>query len=103
MPLGGLFIVIDYTQKLPGNGTPAARLPAGKSRKTGLLVTEKQPTSIAIGWSEPVPGRELHPRKSGAFHGALFQQFRKCPIPYSPMAWKDPMPRAPRFPCRPVQ
>jgi hypothetical protein len=30
--------------------------------------------SIATGWSEPVPGRDLHPLKSSAFHGALFQQ-----------------------------
>ncbi len=30
--------------------------------------------SIASGWSEPVPGRELHPLKSSAFHGALFHQ-----------------------------
>jgi hypothetical protein len=30
--------------------------------------------SIATGWSEPVPGRELHPLKSSALHGALFQQ-----------------------------
>jgi hypothetical protein len=29
--------------------------------------------SIATGWSEPVPGRELHPQKSSAFHGALSQ------------------------------
>jgi enamine deaminase RidA (YjgF/YER057c/UK114 family) len=29
---------------------------------------------IATGWSEPVPGRELHPLKSNAFHGALFRQ-----------------------------
>jgi hypothetical protein len=29
---------------------------------------------IATGWSEPVPGRELHPLKSSAFHGALLQQ-----------------------------
>jgi len=27
--------------------------------------------SIATGWSEPVPGREFHPLKSSAFHGAL--------------------------------
>jgi hypothetical protein len=26
--------------------------------------------SIATGWSEPVPGRELHPLESSAFHGA---------------------------------
>ena len=30
--------------------------------------------SIATGWSEPVPGRELRPLKSSAFHGALFRQ-----------------------------
>src|ERR1700686_2516010 len=30
--------------------------------------------SIATGWSEPVPGRDLHPLKSSAFHGALFRQ-----------------------------
>ena len=30
--------------------------------------------SIATGWNEPVPGRELHPLKSNAFHGALLQQ-----------------------------
>ncbi len=30
--------------------------------------------SIATGWSEPVPGRELHPLKSSAFHGALIRQ-----------------------------
>ena len=29
--------------------------------------------SIVTGWSEPVPGRELHPLKSSAFHGALFR------------------------------
>ena len=33
--------------------------------------------SMATGWSEAVPGRELHPLKCSAFHGALFrQQFR---------------------------
>ena len=26
---------------------------------------------IASGWSEPVPGWDLHPLKSSAFHGAL--------------------------------
>jgi len=30
--------------------------------------------SIATGWNEPVPGRELHPLKSSAFHGALYRQ-----------------------------
>src|SRR5215831_14837874 len=32
--------------------------------------------SIATGWNEPVPGRELHPLKSSAFHGALLRQLR---------------------------
>jgi hypothetical protein len=30
--------------------------------------------SVATGWSEPVSGRELHPLKSSAFHGALLRQ-----------------------------
>src|SRR5437870_11686371 len=30
--------------------------------------------SIATGCSEPVPGRELHPLKSSAFHGALVRR-----------------------------
>jgi hypothetical protein len=30
--------------------------------------------SISTGWSEPVPGRELRPLKSSAFHGALLRQ-----------------------------
>src|SRR5216117_3336166 len=36
--------------------------------------------SIATGWSEPVPGREFHPLKSSAFHGALFQQLSSCHV-----------------------
>ena len=35
--------------------------------------------SIATGWSEPVPGRELHPLKSSAFHGALLRQLTRLP------------------------
>jgi len=35
--------------------------------------------SIATGWSEPVPGREFHPLKSSAFHGALFRQTTSTP------------------------
>src|SRR4029077_7333247 len=35
--------------------------------------------SIATGWSEPVPGRELHPLKSDAFHGALLRQLTREP------------------------
>jgi hypothetical protein len=41
--------------------------PAGRRENLGKLcsfVIEKQPTSIVIGWSEPVSGRELHPLKS---------------------------------------
>jgi len=32
--------------------------------------------SIATGWNEPVSGRELHPLKSSAFHGALLRQLQ---------------------------
>jgi len=39
--------------------------------------------SIATGWSEPVPGRELHPLKSSAFHGALFRQLPTQSLPKS--------------------
>jgi hypothetical protein len=44
------------------------------SQKTEIFVTEKQATSIAITWSDPVSGRELHPLKSSAAHGALLRQ-----------------------------
>src|SRR5262245_12313179 len=40
--------------------------------------------SIATGWNEPVPGRELHPLKSSAFHGALFYQL-SCGVPSEPL------------------
>ena len=64
--------------------------------------------SIATGWSEPVPGRELHPLKSSAFHGALFRQsLRNCPCQALPTEGLSPMlgGRAPRLekcrhPCR---
>jgi len=36
--------------------------------------------SIATGWSAPVPGRELHPLKSSAFHGALLRQLWRFKI-----------------------
>src|SRR2546427_10367168 len=39
--------------------------------------------SIATGWSEPVPGRELHPLKSSAFHGALLRQQSRICVPTS--------------------
>jgi hypothetical protein len=37
--------------------------------------------SIATGWSEPVPGREFHPLKSSAFHGALSLSSSARPSP----------------------
>jgi hypothetical protein len=40
------------------------------------FVGEKQPTSIAIGWSEPVPGREMHPLSPAPCSTALF--FKNC-------------------------
>jgi hypothetical protein len=44
------------------------------------------PASIATGWSEPVPGRELHPLKSSAFHGALLPQQS---LNFRPGIWED--------------
>jgi hypothetical protein len=51
-------------------GSRAARLVAARREiadKLCFFVAEKQPTSIAIGWSDPVCGRELHPLKSSGF------------------------------------
>ena len=36
--------------------------------------------SIASGWNEPVPGRELHPLKSSASHGALLRQLMDAAV-----------------------
>jgi hypothetical protein len=36
--------------------------------------------SIASRWNEPVPGRELHPLKSSAFHGTLFHQLKNIAV-----------------------
>jgi hypothetical protein len=66
---------------------PAQRLltlwPARSPSRHPTLYTESSDSfvasaaaSIATGWSEPVSGRELHPPKSSAFHGALFRQQR---------------------------
>jgi hypothetical protein len=49
--------------------SPKATLYTGGS--DGFVSSTAAP--IATGWSEPVPGRELHPLKSSAFHGALLQ------------------------------
>jgi len=44
---------------------PAA---GGKSLENcAFFVIEKQPSSIAIEWSAPVPGQEFHTLKSSAF------------------------------------
>jgi hypothetical protein len=55
--------------------------PARSRSRQATLYTESSDSfvasaaaSIATGWSEPVPGREFHPLKSSAFHGALSQQ-----------------------------
>ena len=63
--------------------TPLALRPARSRSRQATLYTESSDSSvasaaasIATGWSEPVPGRELHPLESSAFHGALFRQLR---------------------------
>jgi hypothetical protein len=55
--------------------------PARSRSRLATLYTESSDSfvasaavSIASGWSEPVPGRELHPLKSSAFHGALLRR-----------------------------
>ena len=55
--------------------------PARSRSRQATLYTESSDSfvasaaaSIATGWSEPVPGRELHPLKSSTFHGALLRQ-----------------------------
>src|SRR5580692_5182380 len=55
--------------------------PARSRSRQATLYTESSDSSvasaaasIATGWSEPVPGRELHPLESSAFHGALLRQ-----------------------------
>ena len=55
--------------------------PARSRSRLATLYTESSDSfvasaaaSIATGWSEPVPGREFHPLKSSAFHGALLRQ-----------------------------
>jgi predicted HAD superfamily Cof-like phosphohydrolase len=58
--------------------TPLALRPVRSPNRQATLYSESSDSfvasaaaSIATGWSEPVPGRELHPLKSSAFHGAL--------------------------------
>jgi hypothetical protein len=93
-PLLALFI---HSDRLPFEQVPAMSAPAivfsgpaqrsltlrpARSRsRLATLYTESSDSfvasaaaSIATVWSEPVPGRELHPLKSSAFHGALLRQ-----------------------------
>ena len=63
--------------------TPLTLQPARSPSRQATLYTEGSDSfvasaaaSIATGWSEPVPGRDLHPLKSSAFHGALLRQLR---------------------------
>jgi hypothetical protein len=73
-------MVVDAKQSLktPFRGlvrpVPRRKIP---SKTVCFSLTEKQPTSIPTGWSEPVFGRTLHPLKSSAFRGALFRQTRR--------------------------
>ena len=64
--------------------TPLTLWPARSRSRLATLSIESSDSfvastavSIATGWNEPVPGRELHPLKSSAFHGALFRQLRQ--------------------------
>jgi hypothetical protein len=81
---------------------PAQRLltlrPARSPSRHPTLYTESSDSfvasaaaSIATGWSEPVPGRELHPLKSSAFHGALFRQTvrERSALPHEGGWWKS--------------
>src|SRR5882762_4494879 len=61
--------------------TPLTLRPVRSRSRQATLYTESSDSfvasaaaSIATGWSEPVPGRELHPLESSAFHGALLHQ-----------------------------
>jgi hypothetical protein len=70
--------------------TPLTLRPARSRSRLATLYTESSDSfvasaaaSIATGWSEPVPGRELHPLKSSAFHGARRVENRRsdCSLP----------------------
>jgi hypothetical protein len=69
---------------------PARRLlslwPARSPSRLATLYTESSDSfvastvvSIATGWSEPVPGRELHPLKSSAFSRRTFSPTIRAP------------------------
>jgi hypothetical protein len=56
-----------FKLNLPGNGTGAAPLPAGKSRKLCFLLNRVRVERSSY-------GRELQPPNSGDFDGALLRQ-----------------------------
>ena len=62
--------------------------PQENSQKTVLFVTEKQPTSIATGWSEPVSVRELQPLKASAFSRRDFSSTPSVPPLDLPSLWR---------------
>ena len=60
--------------------TPLSLWPARSRSRLATLSIESSDSfvasavvSIATGWNEPAPGRDLHPLKSSAFHGALLR------------------------------
>ena len=67
--------------------TPLTLWPARSPSRLATLSIESSDSfvasaavSIATGWSEPVPGRELHPLKSSAFHGARRVENRRSGV-----------------------
>jgi hypothetical protein len=72
------------TRGAPRYGLHFRRIANPLQRKPRHFVASAA-ASIATGRSEPVPGRELHPLKSSAFHGVLFRQLSD----YSPISSRD--------------
>src|SRR5262249_37045073 len=70
----------------PGRFSGACSLTLRPARSPGRLATLYTESSdgfvaftaasVVTGWTSPGPGRELHPLKSSAFHGALLLQLR---------------------------
>jgi hypothetical protein len=65
----------------PGPAQRSLTLRPARSRsRLATLYIESSDSFVAsaaasiAGWSEPVPGREFHPLKSSAFHGARLRQ-----------------------------
>jgi hypothetical protein len=64
-------------------------LKAGEAESSDGLVTLPAASIASTGWSEPVPGWELHPLKSSAFHGALLCQLCKKKVALGKIPRKD--------------